>query len=123
MDFDAIQAGALALRGCPEDCSSAEDIEAYTDYLMKFLRDLVELTVPWAKPSSKANPWWTQEIQELVKEERQWRKRWQNTSDERAYAMRRRAGNKKKKLISWEKRRAFREDIHQAAESQRVYDL
>ena len=48
-------AGAQALRQAPANPQSVEEIENYTDYLMGFIQELVEHTVPWARPSYKAN--------------------------------------------------------------------
>ena len=45
----------------------AGDIESYTGYLFKFLDQLVDNTVPLAKPSmGHSCPWWTPEVQEAV---------------------------------------------------------
>jgi hypothetical protein len=84
---------------------------------MGYIQGLVELTVPWAKPSPRANPWWTAEIQELVQEERQLRRRWLIIGDKQARVERLEKSQKKKMLIAHEKRKAFRTDIHNAVKS------
>jgi hypothetical protein len=117
LDSDAVSAGAKGLRRPPAGISLVDEIETYTAYLLGFTQELVEHTIQWAKPSPKANPWWTPEIQRLVKEERRLRRCWVTTSDERARIERLEKSQEKKKLISYEKRKAFRQDIHDAAES------
>ena len=72
MDLERIAQEAQALHrlGASE---TPEEIELYTEYLLDFAQSLVERTVPWAKPSTKATPWWTEEIEDLVREERRLR--------------------------------------------------
>src|SRR5277367_2998244 len=61
LNKDIVASGAQGLRQPPAGVLSANDIETYTDYLMGFIQELVSYSVPWAKPSHKANPWWTNE--------------------------------------------------------------
>jgi hypothetical protein len=115
-DINGIQAGAQHLRRL---CTGAlpADINQYTDYLVKFIQDLAGHTVPWAKPSTRATPWWTPEIESLVRQERHERRIWTNTGDLQAQRRHQALGQEKKRAIAWEKRRAFREEVHAAAES------
>jgi hypothetical protein len=50
-------------------------IDAYTKYTIGFIQELIEQTVPWGKPSKHSQPWWTEEVQEAVREERKARRR------------------------------------------------
>ena len=74
LDLDAIDAGSQALRQLSAGPKTAQEIEDYVEYLMGFINDLVATTVPWARPSSRANPWWTSGIQELVQREQKLRR-------------------------------------------------
>lgn len=49
-------------------------LEAYTQYLTRFVQNLIEETTPWSRPSRRAAPWWTDEIRELVLETRRLRR-------------------------------------------------
>jgi hypothetical protein len=84
---------------------------------MQFLQELAEDSVPYGKPSSRATPWWTPEIERLVHRERKARRQWRDTGDEQNRVERQTLGREKKKLIEAEKRGAFRNDIHEASES------
>src|SRR5277367_5146503 len=66
LNKDIVALGAQGLRQPPAGVLSANNIETYTNYLIGFIQELVSHLVPWAKPSYKANPWWTNEIQSLV---------------------------------------------------------
>ena len=74
---------------------------------MSFIQELVSHSIPWAKPSYKANPWWTNEIQNLVHEERQLRRQWLSFEEEWATTWKLKVSRQKKKLIAYEKRKAF----------------
>ncbi len=76
MDSNAIQAGAEHLWPLYYYTDpSPSYIEEYTNYLLAFVQQLVNDTVPWARPSNRAAPWWTQELQELVHQARRLRRR------------------------------------------------
>ena len=57
---------AQNLRPISEHLVSPEGIKEYTEYLMNFIQDPAESTVPYSKPSTRAAPWWTYEIEGLV---------------------------------------------------------
>ena len=117
LNKEMVAAGAEELHQPTISTLSAANIERYTSYLMDFIQELIELTVPWAKPSRRATPWWTQEIQALVTQERQLRRQYLHTGDEQVAHQRITVGVQKRKQIAWEKRKAFRKDVHDAANS------
>ena len=75
MDKATISSEAAELQRIPEDTSSQEQIEVYTEYLLSFIQELIEKAVPMAKATGTPSPWWTPEIEKLVQEERQERRR------------------------------------------------
>jgi hypothetical protein len=79
-DVDGVHVGAQHLRRLHVGASPA-DIDQYTKYLIKFIQDLANYTIPWAKPPSRAVLWWTEEIRRLVRQERQERRTWISTGD------------------------------------------
>jgi hypothetical protein len=54
----------------PGNLTTLTAIDQYSDYLVEFTQGLIEKSVPWGKPSSYGQPWWTEEVQEIVQRER-----------------------------------------------------
>jgi hypothetical protein len=109
MDKEGIAAGAQHLR-MPGPLNTAPEIEEYTDYLMNFLQQLIELTVPLAKPARDYTcNWWTPEVQEAVHLARAARRQRKPAGQLQA------AIQRKKKAIRRAKTAKFREEVHQAA--------
>jgi hypothetical protein len=69
MDHGIIEAGAAHLIQ-PRQNLSPREIDQYEDYLVQFTQELIEQAVPWSKPSSYSQPWWNQEVQQAVRDER-----------------------------------------------------
>jgi hypothetical protein len=122
MNLVGIEAGARGLRA-EGTLSTPEQIESYTSYLLEFVQELVNQTVPWSKPSRRANPWWTTDIQQLVQTEgnlrREWRRRQiaRDPQAEEAETDWREARREKKRAIELGKTRAFREEIYKALQT------
>jgi hypothetical protein len=74
MDHDIVSAGAVYTPS-PPIFRTAQDIDNYTATLTRFTQELVDQAVPWSKPSSYGQPWWTTEVQEAVQAERLARRR------------------------------------------------
>jgi hypothetical protein len=65
MDQELVREESLALSRLSVG-AMPDEIEQYTSYLVDFTQSLIEKIVPWSQPSSRATPWWTEEIRELV---------------------------------------------------------
>jgi exonuclease III len=118
MDTRTIKVESLNLRRLEIECPSPTQLEEYTDYLMTFIQNWINITVPWSQPSNHASPWWTQEIKNLAREEQQARRRWVEYGNEQARRQRIEISKKKKNMIKWEKRKTFREEVHKASKTQ-----
>ena len=70
-----------------------------------------------AKATRTPNPWWTPEIEKLVQEERQERRRGIN-GDQQAREQQKKAGQKKAQLIKHQKRKTFQEEVYNADTSE-----
>ena len=55
----------------PIDLGTAQDIDDYTDYLIRFIQNLISTTVLQSKPLSYSQPWWTVAILKAIYQERQ----------------------------------------------------
>ena len=109
MDSEGIAAGAQHLRP-PQDMHSSMDLENYTSYLLRFIDQLIENTVPWSKPAPEYScKWWTPEVQTIVHQARAARHR--HASAEEVLAL----NQTKKKIIHRAKTAQFRKDVHEAA--------
>ena len=56
-----------------------DQIDIYSNYLVGFIQGLVDLAVPWAKPSSFSVLWWTSEVVEAVRIDREAKHCWLNS--------------------------------------------
>ena len=74
MDLEAVQAGAAYLPR-PPALTTPDKLDDYIQGLIQAIQRLIDQTVPWAKPSSYGQPWWTTEVQDAVQEERTLRRK------------------------------------------------
>lgn len=95
---------------------TSQDINTYAQQVVRFTQGLVNDTVPWSKPSSYGQPWWTEDIKQLLQDERDARRRhdWQAHAEART---------KKCRTIHWAKRKCFREAIHEATQGDGIWRL
>jgi len=116
MDKGLVEASAEHIQEPYEELSTPRAIDSYTEYTIGFIQDLIEQTVPWGKPSKHGQPWWTEEVQEAVQEEREARRRHDHETQEKASL-------RKSRLILQEKRRHFREMVHEATQGEGIWKL
>ena len=64
------QAGAYLLQH-PYGPIGPQEIDTYVSYLVQFIQELIDQTVPLARPSQQAQPWWNSTVAEAVYKERQ----------------------------------------------------
>ena len=69
MDLEAVQAGVAYLPR-PPALTTPDKLDDYVQGLIQAIQHLIDQTVPWVKPSSYGQPWWTIEVQDIVQEER-----------------------------------------------------
>jgi len=112
MNIADIEAGARHLQ-TPDPGLSIPQIDQYADYLVRFTQKLVEDTVPWSRPSSYAQPWWTLEVQKAVRDEREARR-------QKNWGQQKEAQGRKNRMIHWAKRKCFREMISEAIEGEGI---
>jgi Reverse transcriptase (RNA-dependent DNA polymerase)/Endonuclease-reverse transcriptase len=114
MDREAVRAGSELL-WIPTSFTSREQIDGYATYLQQFSLELADLTVPTSKPrpdtSAPRCSWWSEEISEVVREER--RALRQGLPQEQLKAI----GRRKKKAIRDSKRADWRRAVHEAKDS------
>lgn len=115
-DLSIVQAGAMHLSPPPNDLSEPQDIDDYAEYLIRFCQVLIDQAVPWSKPSRRGQPWWTQEVKDLVQQEREARRQhdWEGQ---------RIASRKKNQMIGQAKRKQFREAIEEATQGEGIWKL
>ena len=80
MDLEAVQAGAVYLPR-PPALTTPDRLDHYVQCLTQAIQHLIDQTVPWAKPSSYGQPWWTTEVQDIVQEERTLRRKLRTGQD------------------------------------------
>ena len=68
MKIDTVQARVAHLPRAPA-LTSLSEIDSYINALTQFIQQLINNTVPWAKPLLYEQPQWTTEVQEAVEEE------------------------------------------------------
>lgn len=95
----------------------------YSDYLVAFIQGLVDSAVPWAKPSGFSVPWWTGEVAEVVRADREARHRWLDSGLAEDWTERLRTSRRKRAVIAKAQQKSFREAIADAAEGEGVWRL
>lgn len=93
------------------------------DTLTEFTQQLIKNTVPWAKPSSYGQLWWTTEVQEIVNTERALRRRWRTSQDPCDLQLRVAASQEKARTIRKAKQKTFRNMIHEACEGEGLWRM
>ena len=96
---------------------SPDEIEAYTITIQEFLREVINATVPWARPSKYAKPFWNDECSVITKETRRLRRAWTNSRDLSDWITYTKSNHRKQKIIQKAKRLSFRKEIEKATES------
>ena len=99
------------------DIRTKEHIEQTTDHLVEVLRQGIERSTPWARPSAYSNPDFTPRWREAVKKARQLRRRWKTTGtseDWEAYA---KARNQKGRIVSKDLQQGHRKRVEDVTKS------
>jgi hypothetical protein len=122
-DFDLVALTTTRELLPPGELSTPQQIDTYSDYLIDFTQRLVDLAVPWAKPSSFSVPWWTSEVAQAVKADREARHQWLDSGLAEDWSARLRASRLKRSVISKAQQKNFREAIAEAAEGGGVWRL
>ncbi|EKV14892.1 Reverse transcriptase, putative [Penicillium digitatum PHI26] len=100
----------------PRSLTTANDVEAKCQAFMKIINDAVDISTPWAIPSQWANPSFTPECQEAVKEVRRLRRRHERTGDPYDKELYKAARNQKNRLIKTALRRYHRRKVQEVIE-------
>ena len=58
----------------PSDLLATSQVDDYVDYLVQFIQNLIEQTVPTAKGSEQAKPWWSKAVADAIQTERRARR-------------------------------------------------
>lgn len=93
------------------------DIDLAVENIQRFLCEIVNKTVPWAKSSDWAKPFWNTTCNTAVEKTQQLRKIWSNTRSLEDWQAYMRANDKKQKIIDKAKRLHYRQTISEAAAS------
>lgn len=95
-----------------------EEINRYTDALTNSIKQAINESTPWLRPSSFSKSYWTAECSEAIKLSRRLRRRYNAARTEQAWEAFTRARNKKGNVIAKAKRTEFRQRMREAGESQ-----
>lgn len=102
----------------PGELSTSDQIEEYTDYLIRTIQRIIDRTTPFARPSAKAQPWWTQEVRNAVENERAATRRCRRGGGTEAWRERKQTMKEKKATIEKAKQAYWRNAIHEASQKQ-----
>jgi hypothetical protein len=122
-DFDLILTTTTQELLLPGGLTTLDQIDIYADYLVNFTQGLVNLAVPWARPSGFSVPWWTSEVAEAVRADREARHNWLDLGLVEDWTERLRTSRIKRSIIAKAQQRSFREAIAEAAEGEGVWRL
>ena len=96
---------------------STAEIDQYAQTIQEFLQKIITASVPWARPSEYAKPFWNEECNRATRETRKLRRFWSSSrhlDDWKAYM---KSNDKKQKIIQKAKTLSFRKEISKATES------
>ena len=93
------------------------EIDAYTVSIQNILQEVIETSVPWARPSKYAKPFWNNECSVITKETRRLRRIWSNFRDISDWITYPKSNYRNQKIIQKAKRLSFRKEIEKATES------
>ena len=96
---------------------SAEEIDQYAQTIQEYLQKIIAASVPWARPSEYAKPFWNEECNRAIRETRKLRRSWSSSrhmDDWKAYM---KSNDKKQKIIRKAKMLSFRKEISAVTES------
>ena len=77
---------------------SREEIDEYTHTIQKFLQRVIAASVPWAKQSAHAKPFWNPECNDATKQSRRLRRIWSATNLREDWIAYMKANDKKQKI-------------------------
>ena len=97
------------------------EVDEYLEYLDNFLQEIVSKSTQLQKQSGHSVPWWNQEIQNKVKEERRVRRKVQKKQASQEELEQ--ATKLKKKTVRDGKQNTFRHQIHELASSSKFWKL
>ena len=97
------------------------EVDEYLEYLNNFLQEIASKSTQLQKQSGHSVPWWNQEIQNKVKEERRVRRKVQKRQASQEELEQ--ATKLKKKAVRDGKQNTFRHQIHELASSSKFWKL
>ena len=97
------------------------EVDEYLEYLDNFLQEIASKSTQLQKQSGHSVPWWNQEIQNKVKEERRVRRKVQKRQASQEELEQ--ATKLKKKAVRDRKQNTFRHQIHELASSSKFWKL
>lgn len=97
--------------------NTEEKVDAYVREMTSALQAAIDSSVPWAKSSPLAKPFWDEECERAVKDARKARRKWNEDHTEESWEAFGEACKVKKKIIARAKRGEFRRNMREATES------
>jgi hypothetical protein len=116
-DVDTVAAQARWLQVPAQELASIQDIDDYTSYLVGFIQQLIDQTVPYRTVSERAQAWWTAEVSAVVATERRAHRLWLRTRTDSAWEEYLAAAAAKRQQIASAKQAHWRKSVYEAAVS------
>ena len=98
----------------PQHPRNRTEIDLAVEEIQTFLCEVVDKTVPWARPSDWAKPFWSQDYNTAMIKTRNLRKIWSKTRQPEDWQAYMKANDKKQKIIDKAKRLHYRQAISDA---------
>ncbi len=119
LDSDLVKLGATDIVAELKNLqlNTMTEVDYYCHQLVQKTQGLIAETVPIAKPTTYAKPWWNSTISAAIRNERQLKRQWRRSHTQQAWDEAMSATAVKKKLIKEAKRAHWRASIHEAATS------
>ena len=98
----------------PHSLTTESEIDTYLTQITRVMHQIIDQTVPWRKPSPKAQSFWTLECGKLTKMAKKLRRQYENSRSTETWKEYQNMQIKKAKAIQKAKTFYFKESIHKA---------
>jgi exonuclease III len=100
----------------PQAMNTPNQINTATEHLIEIVQQAIAHSTPWARPSKWANPDWTPECSEMIKQTRRYRRIYTETHTNDDWTAYTKARNRKGKVVSKSLQRGHRKRVQQTVD-------
>lgn len=116
-EVNVVAAQARWLQVPGQELASPQEIDDYASYIVGFIQQLINQTVPYKVVSERAQAWWTADVLAAVDTERKAHRLWSRARTDWAWEEYIEAAAAKRRQVASAKQAHWRKSVHEAAVS------